>query len=256
MINMQHVDVLRNNKLILNDVTWNVNKGEHWCLIGLNGSGKTTLLNVLNGYVYPYRGKVNVLGKEFGKTNLQELRKEIGLVSSSIKYEFHMNESVLAVVLSGKFASLGLFEAVEKKDVEMARKYLEFLNISHLEDEDYGVLSQGEKQKVLIARALIAEPKILVLDEPCNGLDVIAREELLKFIEKVAVQEDGPTIIYVTHHIEEVLPVFTHSLLLKKGKVFAAGESKDLLNEEHLSTFFGRKLSIQVEQDRTWLALK
>jgi len=256
MIKMEHVDVLRNKKFILKDVSWNVKKGEHWSIIGLNGSGKTTLLNVLNGYIYPYRGKVKVLGKEFGKTNLQELRKEIGLVSSSIKYELNTNDSVLAVVLSGKFASLRLFEAVEKKDVELARNLLEFLHIPHLEDEDYGVLSQGEKQRVLIARALMAEPKILVLDEPCNGLDVIAREELLKFIEKVAKKEDGPTILYVTHHIEEVLPVFTHSLLLKSGTVFAAGESKELLNEESLSTFFGRTLSIQVEQDRTWLALK
>ncbi len=256
MIKIEHIDVVRNKKYILKDVSWSVNKGEHWCVIGLNGSGKTTLLNVINGYIYPHAGRVNILGKEFGKTNLQELRKEIGLVSSSIKYEFHKNDSVLAVVLSGKFASIGLFEAVEKKDVELARNYLEFLNCLHLEDEEYGVLSQGEKQRVLIARALMAEPKILVLDEPCNGLDIIAREELLKFIEKVAEQEDGPTIIYVTHHIEEVLPVFTHSLLLKKGTVFAEGKSKDLLTEDTLSTFFDRSISVQFEQNRTWLALK
>src|SRR5690606_10964045 len=151
---------------------------------------------------------VKILGKEFGKTNLQELRKEIGLVSSSIKHEFQRNESVLGVVLSGKFASIGLYEAVAKKDVESARKLLEFLNCLNLENEDYGVLSQGEKQRVLIARALMAEPKILVLDEPCNGLDIIAREELLKFIEKIAKLEDGPTLIYVTHYIEVVLPCF------------------------------------------------
>lgn len=256
MINIEHINVLRNKKYILKDLSWTVNRGEHWCIFGLNGSGKTTLLNVINGYVYPQEGRVSILGKEFGKTNLQELRKEIGLVSSSIKHEFLKNESVLGVVLSGKFASIGLYEAVYKKDVEIARKYLEFLNCLHLEDEDYGVLSQGEQQRVLIARALMANPKILILDEPCNGLDIIAREELLMFIEKMAQQEDGPTLIYVTHHIEEVLPCFTHSLLLKKGTVFAKGKSENLLTEGTLSTFFERRISVQYEQNRTWLAIK
>lgn len=255
MIEIEQIDVIRNKKYILKDVSWSVKSGEHWCIIGLNGSGKTTLLKVINGYVYPYKGRVKILDKEFGKTNLQELRKEIGLVSSSIKHEFSKSESVLGVVLSGKFATIGLYEAVEKKDVESARKLLEFLNCLHLEDEDYGVLSQGEKQRVLIARALMAEPKILVLDEPCNGLDIIAREELLKFIEKIANLEDGPTLIYVTHYIEEVLPCFTYSLLLKQGSIFAKGESNELLNENTLSTFFDRRISVQIEQDRKWLAL-
>jgi len=256
MINIEQMSVLRNKKYILKDITWTVQKGEHWSIIGLNGSGKTTLLNVINGYVYPYKGTVNILGNQFGKTNLQELRKEIGLVSSSIKHEFQKNESVLAVVLSGKYASIGLYEAVEKIDVEKAQNYLALMNCLHLQDEDYGVLSQGEKQRVLIARALIAQPKILILDEPCNGLDLIVREELLQFIEKVAEQEEGPTLIYVTHHIEEVLPCFTHSLLLKSGEVFAKGESKNLLNEDTLTTFFERPISVQNEQNRTWLALR
>lgn len=256
MIKFNNISVLRNNKYILKDISWEVKKNEHWCIIGLNGSGKTTLLNIITGYIYPTEGTANVLGKEFGKTNLQDLRKEIGLVSSSIKYEFTKNDSVLAVVLSGKFASIGLYEAVEMTDVETARKYMEMLNCTHLEDEEYGVLSQGEKQRVLIARALMANPKILILDEPCNGLDILAREELLNFIEVISEEKNGPTLIYVTHHIEEVLPCFTNALLLKNGTVFANGRINELLTEKHLSTFFGRSISVQTEQNRAWLALK
>lgn len=256
MIEIENISVLRNNKYILENVSWSVNKGEHWCVLGLNGSGKTTLLNVINGYIYPIEGKVKILGKEFGKTNLQELRKDIGLVSSSIKNEFQPNDSVLAVVLSGKFASLGLFEAVEMKDVENARAFMNLLNCQDLEDEEYRVLSQGEQQRVLIARALMADPKILVLDEPCNGLDIIAREELLKFIDMVANQENGPTLIYVTHHVEEVLPCFTHTIFLKNGTVHTKGRATELLTEKNLSTFFERNISVHREQNRTWVALK
>nr|WP_106779739.1 ABC transporter ATP-binding protein [Lysinibacillus timonensis] len=256
MIELENVTVVRNKKILLNNVSWKVNKGEHWCLFGLNGSGKTTLLNVINGYIFPSTGRVNVLGNEFGKTNLPKLRTQIGMVSSSIKYEFSKADSVLGIVLSGKFASIGLYEAVEKNDVDLAYRFMNLLHCDHLADEDYGVLSQGEKQRVLIARALMAEPKLLILDEPCNGLDLIAREELLQFIEKLAYEDGGPCLIYVTHHVEEVLPCFTHSLLLKGGEIFAEGSTKDIFDEESLTTYFNRKVSVQVENERSWVALK
>ncbi|BDH62013.1 putative ABC transporter ATP-binding protein YlmA [Lysinibacillus sp. PLM2] len=256
MVEMEMVSVIRNKKYLLKEINWSIEKGEHWCLFGLNGSGKTTLLNIINGYVYPTKGKVTVLGNEFGKTSIPDLRKEIGIVSSSIKHEFHINHSVLSIVLSGKFASIGLYEAVEQGDVDLARSLMELLNCLHLEDEEYGVLSQGEKQRVLIARALMSQPKILILDEPCNGLDIIAREELLQFIEKVANQEDGPTLIYVSHHVEEVLPCFTHSLLLKKGEVYTKGLTRQVFNEVTLSEFFDREVSVQLENEKTWIALK
>lgn len=231
-------------------------KGEHWSILGLNGSGKTTLLNVVNGYLFPSSGKVEVLGHVFGKANIPDLRKEIGYISSSLQLKLKEFDNVLAIVLSGKFASIGLYEAVEQKDVDQALEYLRLLQCEYLQDEQYGLLSQGERQRILIARALMANPKILILDEPCNGLDLIAREELLKFIEKISTQENAPTMIYVTHHVEEILPCFTKTLLMKNGQVFAQGFSNNLLTESTLSEFFEHPVSIQNEQNRTWLALK
>ncbi len=256
MIRFENVAVIRNGKTILKEIDWNVNKNEHWAILGLNGSGKTSLLNVICGYLYPTSGKVQVLGQEFGKTNIPELRKDIGFISSSLKGQLKNFDTVLSIVLSGKFASIGLYEAVEKKDVQEARRLMEQLGIEHLEDSAYGVLSEGEKQRVLIARALMAHPKILILDEPCNGLDVIAREEFLEFIEKLAQQEFCPTLIYVTHHVEEVLPCFSHTLLLKDGEVYAQGFSRELLKENTLSEFFGREVTVQEQQNRTWIAIK
>lgn len=256
MILFENVSVRRNKKQILHNVNWKVNKGEHWCILGLNGSGKTSILNVVNGYLYPNEGKVVVLGEQFGKTNLGELRKDIGYISFSLQEQIRGFDSVLSIVLSGKFASIGLYEAVEKKDVVRARELLCMLNIPHLEDESFNTLSQGERQRVVIARALFAEPKILILDEPCNALDIITREELLHFIGKIAESDKAPTLIYVTHHVEEVLPCFDHTLLMKDGEVFEAGLTKDLLTEEKLSQFYGRPVSIQYEQERAWIALK
>lgn len=256
VIHLQNVSVYRNGKDILKDVTWSVEKGEHWSILGLNGSGKTSLLNVVNGYLFPSSGQVEVLGELFGKTYIPNLRKEIGLVSSSLQQQISPFNSVLSIILSGKFASIGLYEAVEQNDVDQARDYMNMLNIEPLEDQSYDILSQGERQRVLIARALMANPKILILDEPCNGLDMIAREELLEFIEKVADQENGPSVIYVTHYVEEVLPCFTNTLFLKEGEVFAQGKTKELLTESVLSEFFEREIAVQLEQDRTWVAIK
>ncbi|MFC5540325.1 MAG: ABC transporter ATP-binding protein [Bacilli bacterium] len=256
MIHLKDVTVIRNGKYLLKGINWDVNKGEHWAILGLNGSGKTSLLNVINGYLYPTSGKVEVLDQEFGKTNIPELRKEIGFISSSLKQQLKDYDIVLSVVLSGIFASIGLYEAVEKKDVEMARTLMEQLGIEHLENTRYGILSEGEKQRVLIARALMAKPKILILDEPCNGLDLIAREEFLEFIDRLAKQEFCPTLIYVTHHVEEILPCFSHVLLMKDGEVYEKGLASDLLTEETLTRFFGREVSVQEQQNRTWIAIK
>lgn len=256
MIQLENVTVIRNGKQLLKNINWTVQKGEHWAILGLNGSGKTSLLNVINGYLYPTSGKVRVLEEEFGKTNIPELRKELGFISSSLKQQLKDYDSVLSIVLSGIFASIGLYEAVERKDLDEARKLMEQLGIKHLENSQYGLLSEGEKQRVLIARALMAKPKILILDEPCNGLDIIAREEFLEFIENLAQQEFCPTLIYVTHHVEEILPCFSHALLLKEGEVYTKGLTKNLLTEENLSQFFGRTVAIQEEQNRTWIAIK
>lgn len=256
MIQISNVTVTKNKKDILKNVEWKVEKGQHWSILGLNGSGKTTLLNIINGYLHPTVGQVEVLGELFGKTYIPDLRKQMGLISSSIQQQIQEFESVLSIVLSGKFASIGLWEAVDQADVEQAKAYMSLLKCEHLQDREYGTLSQGERQRILIARALMARPKLLILDEPCNGLDIIAREELLKIIETVSKTNECPTLIYVTHHVEEILPCFTHTLLLKNGEVFEQGRSNEILTEKTLSDFYDRPISVQIEQNRTWLALK
>lgn len=256
MIVLENLSIYRNKKPLIKNINWRIEQGEHWCILGLNGSGKTSLLNVINGYLFPSEGKVRVLGKNFGETNLPELRKEIGWVSSSIQQQFHAEERVIRIILSGKFASIGLYEAVEEEDLQLANHYMKLLKCEQLQYESYGVLSQGERQRVLIARALMAQPKLLILDEPCTGLDLIAREELLQFIEQLAADPNGPTLLFVTHHVEEVLPCFSHTLLLKEGEVYAQGMTNDILNESTLSAFFDRLITVQVEKDRLWISLK
>lgn len=256
MISIENVSVIRNGKPILKDINWNVKKGEHWSILGLNGSGKTTLLNIVNGYLFPSSGKVEVLGNVFGKSYIPDVRKEIGLISSSLQQQLREFDTVLSIVLSGKFASIGLYDAVDKEDVNQAYLYMKMLHCDHLQDEKYEVLSQGERQRVLIARALMANPQILILDEPCNGLDLIAREDLLQLISNIANEKNAPSIIYVTHHVEEVLPMFTNTLLMKHGEVFTQGLTEEIMNETTLSAFYDRPISIQKEQGRAWIAIR
>jgi iron complex transport system ATP-binding protein len=257
VLNLKNVSLKRNGNWILKNIDWEVLKGEHWVLFGLNGSGKTALLNVLNAYEYPTKGSIKVLGKEFGKDPLAEnLRKKIGLVSSSLQEKLHRDNNAFEIVLSGAFASIGLYETPTDEMREKAVGLLKNLGCFDYANRDYEKLSQGERQRVLIARALMADPELLILDEPTNGLDFIAREQLLESIEKIANSPDRPTILYVTHHVEEILPVFQKTLLLKQGEVFSAGETHDLISEEILSDFFGLPVFISWENGRPYLRKK
>lgn len=193
-IDVQGITYNRDQKTLLADVTWRVRKGEHWALLGLNGSGKTTLLNMITGYIWPTRGSVAVLGETYGTVDLRELRKSIGWVSSSLQEKLHASDRTQYVVLSGKFATIGLYDKPDDDDFEQAAELMRQLGCAHLWDRPYQTCSQGEKQKVLIARALMASPKLLILDEPCNGLDLFARETLLGGIEALGAQADAPTL--------------------------------------------------------------
>lgn len=257
ILELEGVTRRRDDKMLLDGVDWQVRKGEHWVLYGLNGAGKTSLLSLINAYFFPTTGKVTVLGMEFGKTYLAEkLRSQIGFVSSSIQQKLPPQDNAYEVVLSGAYASLGLHqettEEIDQKGVEILRELgcLEYAN------RNYHTLSQGEKQRVLIGRALMADPALLILDEPTSGLDFIAREELLESIATIAEKPGGPTIIYVTHHIEEILPEFNKTLLLKDGKVFAAGETDKLINSEQFSEFFGMPVTIVWNNERPLLSKK
>lgn len=256
IIDMKNVSWRRQGKEILRDVSWEVKKGQHWAVLGLNGAGKTTLLNMVNGYIWPTTGEVSVLGNKFGKVDIHQLRKSIGWVSSSLGERINGRHTVEDIVVSGKFASVGLvFAEPEDEDFEKARKLMTMLGIDYAYGRDYEKCSQGEKQKILIARGLMAEPELLILDEPTTGLDFIAREDLLQTIEQISKAENAPTIIFVTHHIEEVLPIFSHMLLLEAGTVFAEGLREDVLTSADMSRLYNRNIQVEWQNDRAWMTV-
>lgn len=247
IISLKNVSLIRYGAVILKDIDWEVEKGEHWVLFGLNGAGKTALLNLLNGYHYPSKGAVHVLNKQFGKVDIREyIRKKIGLISSSLQERFYKDDSAYEIVLSGAFTSIGLYQTPSDEMRAKAISLMNELQCIEYADRDYETLSQGERQRILIARALMNDPEILILDEPTNGLDFIAREHLLESIEKIANRQNGPNLLYVTHHVEEILPVFKKTLLLKKGTVFSCGETTEMMSENILSEF------LEIEVDVIW----
>ncbi|MTI57535.1 ABC transporter ATP-binding protein [Geosporobacter ferrireducens] len=253
VIQAQQVSVIKDTKTILKDINWTVSPGEHWAILGLNGSGKTTLLNMVNGYLFPSKGELAVLGKVFGKFDLRELRKSIGWVSTALQEKLYVSESVEDIVLSGKFATIGLYEQPKLEDREFAIHLLERLDIGHFANRTYQSLSQGEKQRVLIARGLMSAPRLLILDEPCTGLDIFAKEQLLSIVEKLSTEKDAPTLIYVTHRTEEILPVFSHTLLLRRGEIHSSGKTETVLTANTLSDFFEAPILFEQSQNRFWL---
>ncbi|MFE4242474.1 ABC transporter ATP-binding protein [Peribacillus butanolivorans] len=259
VISLKNINWKRNGNQILNGVSWKVQTGEHWALLGLNGSGKTSLLKMITGYQWPNSGgEVSVLGNIFGKTNIPELRKSIGWVSSSLdqEYQSRPNDTALEVVLSGKFASIGLYEEITENDIKKANKLLDQFRIKHLSNQFIQSLSQGEKRKAMIARALMSSPRLLILDEPCNGLDIYSKEELLTTIEDLTAAPNGPTILYVTHHIEEIVPSITHALLINSGNVIAKGDKKNTLTESLLEKTFRVPITLEWDNDRPWIRIK
>jgi iron complex transport system ATP-binding protein len=256
VIRMESVSCRRGHATILKDVNWSVEPGQHWAIIGSNGAGKTTLLNIVNGYTWPTTGTVEVLGQTFGRVNMAELRTRIGWVSSSMSERVHHsrpNERALDVVVSGKYASIGIWTEKSQEDDERALEILEMFQCTHLADQPFHILSQGEKQRILIARAWMAKPELLILDEPCTGLDIKARESLLRTIDSLYKKTQGPTLLYVTHHPEEVLPLFSHALVLKHGRVLASGEKERVMTNELLSEAFDVDVDVAWQADRPWV---
>lgn len=255
VIELENVSLIKDGEEILHNVTWKVNEGEHWVLFGLNGAGKSVILSLLNGYYYPTKGTVRVLNYEFGKVDIREkIRRKIGLVSSSLQEKLYKTDNAYEIVLSGAFTSIGLYETPTDEMREKAITLMKQLGCFKYANRNYGLLSQGEKQRVLIARALMNEPKILILDEPTNGLDFVAREQLLETIEQIAQKENGPNLIYVTHHVDEILPEFKKILLLRKGKVYETGDTKEIINSETFSDFFEMPVEVIWKNNRPLLS--
>jgi iron complex transport system ATP-binding protein len=257
LIEMDNVYLERSGKTIIRDMNWKVESGQHWAILGMNGAGKTTLLNLVCGYHYPTKGSIKVFEKQFGRYPLNELRKDIGWVSTSLieKMKHHTRSTGLQMILSGKYASIGLYEQPSPADIEKASAILNQLEIDYLKNQPFQNMSQGEKQRVLIGRALMASPKLLILDEPCAGLDFLSKEKLLSTVEQMANQHKA-TILYVTHHIDEILPIFTNTLLLREGQIFSRGPTRDQLTSEKLSEFCDTPVEVSHQNDRFYLDLK
>lgn len=238
VIELREVSFCRKERTILDGIDWRVEAGRHWALLGANGSGKTTLLKILTGYAWPTFGQVVVQGHTFGVCDLRLLRKTIGHVSSSLEHRLPGQDPAVEIVASGMEASLGLFGRMSQEDRQRSLAALAKLKAEKLADQPYGTLSQGEQQKVLIARGLVSEPKLLILDEPCAGLDPAARVRFLRDLQEMAARPDAPCILFVTHHIEEIGPWITDVLLLKNGRVLAAGSQEETITSELMTGLF------------------
>jgi len=214
ILEVSGLSIRRGNTMILRNVSWRVERGEHWVMLGANGSGKTSLLSALTGYFMPTAGEIFLLGRRYGDADWRELRKKIGLVSSSLRQMMADDEPALETVVSGKYAMIDYWGRITRADRVRARKLLRQVECAHLGDRPWGVLSQGERQRVLIGRALMAQPQLLILDEPCAGLDPAAREHFLQFLQRLGRGNNSPTLVLVTHHVEEIMPVFSHVLTL------------------------------------------
>jgi len=254
-LELRNVSYVGNGKTILHAISWTVQQGDHWALLGPNGSGKTTLLKIACGYLWPNAGgEVRRKGRVL--INLPELRKSIGWVTSTLPAQIPSHEKVIRTVVSGKFAQIGYLERfggeTDGRAYARAEKYLAQMDCQDLRNEEFGVLSQGEQQKVLIARARMTKPYLIMLDEPCAGMDPGARENFLATLVKLGGQKKIPSLIYVTHHIEEILPVFKKTLILKEGRVLYSGATRAVLKPDILRELYRVPLNILKRKGRCW----
>lgn len=243
LMKAESLGLKKGSKQILKDINWDIHAGENWVLFGLNGCGKTTLLSILAGYQSGNEGRNYLFDECVDKTNYADLRRRVGFVSSSFFDRYLEKETVSDIVLAGKFGMLGIMGNITDADVRQAKAFLRMLDIEKKMRYPYDCLSKGQQQRVLIARALMSEPEILLLDEPCSGLDIIARELFLHNIQDIA-EKTGMAIVYVTHHTEEILPFFQKAVLMKEGELVAKGALKEVFSEAILEPFFGVKTDV------------
>ena len=251
ILEIDNVSVRRGDKNILGPLNWQVLEGQRWVVLGPNGAGKSTLLQVCSSLIHPTIGNIRILGEQLGKVDVFELRTRIGLTSSALVEQLPSDELVIDVVLTAAYAMLGRWqEKYDLWDESRAMALLTALGVRELGERHFGSLSDGEKKRVQIARALMADPELLLLDEPASSLDLGGREDLLKRIEIFAKDPLAPATVIVTHHIEEIPSGTTHALLLKDGTVVAQGVIDTVITDENLSHAYGLPISVQSEGGR------
>src|SRR4051812_18711812 len=254
VLELAGVTVRRGSSTLLEDVDWTVEEDERWVVLGPNGAGKTTLMQVASAQIHPTAGVAGILGEVLGTVDVFELRPRIGLTSAAIAERIPRHELVQDVVVSASYSVLGRWrESYDELDHRRARELMDELGVGRLVDRTFGTLSEGERKRVQIARALMTDPELLMLDEPAAGLDLGGREDLVSTLSVLAMDGTAPAIVLVSHHVEEIPPGFTHALMLREGRVTASGPLERVLSEETLSTTFGMPLLLQHEDGR-WAA--
>lgn len=252
-LSLRDVTLVREGRAILDSVTWTVGASERWVVLGRNGCGKSTLMKIASLYLHPSSGEVDVLGETLGRTDVRSLRKRIGVASSGMADQLRSDLIAADVVMTAKNAALETWwHTYDDADRQRARDCLERMEIGRLADRSFATLSSGEKQRVLLARTLMPEPGLLLLDEPTAGLDLAGREDLVRTLGVLAVGVDTPAIVLVTHHVEEIPEGFTHVLMLREGRVLSAGTLDDVLTEANLSECFEMPLGLERRHGRWW----
>lgn len=245
VLKLESVDLVRNENQILKSVNLSIDPNEHLVIVGPNGAGKSSLIDIVAGYQFPTRGSVTILGKTLGYTNLAELKLSIGYVGPRIELMMDPRERVFDAVISAAYAIVGRWqETYSDVDIARAEVVLEQLGMKSFSNREFGSLSAGEKKKVEIARALMNDPELLILDEPAASLDLPAREDLLAQLNKLMNSGYSPSILMVTHHIEEIASGFTNAILLKQGEVIFSGRIDEVITESKLSELFGAGIKL------------
>jgi len=254
VLDFRGVSVLREGAVLLDRVDWQVSEGERWVVLGANGAGKTTLLQLASANLHPSRGRATILGETLGAVDVFELRPRIGLSSAALADRLPAKETVRDVVLTASYAVVGRWrERYDALDSDRAQELLDALGVAPLTSRRFGTLSEGERKRVQIARALMTDPELMLLDEPAAGLDLGGREDLVRRLGELAADVSAPALVLVTHHVEEIPPGFTHVLLLKGGRVVAEGPLETALTAESLGATFDIRLQLQRVADR-WTA--
>ncbi|MBB4913130.1 ABC transporter ATP-binding protein [Streptosporangium saharense] len=255
VLRLQDVTVRRDGAALLRDIDWTVHEDERWVVIGPNGAGKTTLLQVAGTMLFPAEGVVEILGERLGQTDVFDLRPRIGIASAALAEKVPPDEKVIDLVLTASYAILGRWtEEYDSNDVTRAVELIDQLGCAHLIRRRFNTLSEGERKRVQIARALMPDPELLLLDEPAAGLDLGGREDLVRRLSTLANDPKAPTMVLVTHHVEEVPSGFTHALLLRHGSVVAQGPIDQVMTAENLSRTFAVPLTLERGRDDRWYA--
>ncbi|MFJ4477150.1 ABC transporter ATP-binding protein [Streptomyces xanthochromogenes] len=251
VLELVDVSVVRDGRALVDDVSWSVKEGERWVILGPNGAGKTTLLNIASSYLFPSTGTTRILGEQLGRVDVFELRPRIGMAGVAMADKLPKRQTVLQTVLTAAYGMTATWqEEYDTVDEDRARAFLDRLGMTDFVDRKFGTLSEGERKRTLIARAMMTDPELLLLDEPAAGLDLGGREDLVRRLGRLARDPYAPSMVMVTHHVEEIAPGFTHVLMIRQGKVLAAGPMETELTSRNLSLCFGLPLLVEHRGDR------